>query len=385
MNGIERTLELAEVSEWLDWMRTELAAGGVDLPNEETSVLFALNSVRYADRVRSLCYHLPDTLRSRLIQAGILYQCWKKQRQLCQEGRAAVPLQRWQLQIMPGVRHIRQLDDDGKHLFEAADGFLYVATCVAKPERKYAPATHCLCAELARRLGLPVSRAVALAVDKSLLTKLEDVMGGPRDYSKTRLFMAVRSAASPVEITAQSQAKPACANGNNSAGAKTRKRHAAYRMGSLIFNILTLNLSPKPPMPPAAGAQESALTDQSHCLMDANWNSFLSAGYKEPLLPEWGAVEVRTWASIQPWLRRLDGLDVHPLWEIAFQLPPEWYANDRILITRVLGKLASRCWEVRRTISYLARAGYFPNLKKEFDRMGESEHADGSRQLGAVS
>lgn len=385
MNGIERALELAEVSEWLDWMRTELAAGGMDLPNEERSVLFAVNSLRYADRIRTLCYHLPDALRSKLIQAGILYQCWRRQRELHQEWRSAVPLQRWQLQIMPAVRHIRQLDDDGKHLFEAADGFHYVATCVARRDRKYAPATHYLCAELARRLGLPVPRAVALAVDKSLLTKLEEAMGGLRRHSKTQLFMAVRSAASPLEIAAQSHPEPAYANGNNSGKAKIRKRHAGYRMGGLIFNILTLNLSPKPPVPPAAEPQELVLMDQSHCLMDANWNSFLSAGYNEPLLPEWGAVEVRAWASIQPWLGRLDRLDVHPLWEVAFQLPPEWYADDRVLITRVLEKLASRCWDVRRTICYLAQAGYFPNLNKEFDGMGEPKSAEGSRQREAVS
>jgi hypothetical protein len=372
MTEVDRALELAEVSEWLDWMRTELPAGGVDLPNEETSVLFAINSVRYADRVRRLSYHLPGPLRSTLIRAGILYQCWRRQRQLYEKVRGAIPEPGWRLQMMPAVRHIRRLDEDGRRLFEAADGFHYIATCVARPERKYAPATHCLCAELARRLGLPVPRAVALVVEKSVLRELENVEGVLPNRSKARLFMAVRCTASPQEL-------------REAGKAQLTRRYACYRMGSLIFNILTLNLSPQPPvLPRALGAPDLGFMDQSHCLLDANWNSFLAASYKEPLTPEWAVVEVRAWAAIQPWLRRLDALDVHPLWEVAFQLPPEWYVNDRVLITRVLGKLASRCWDVRRTICYLVRAGYFPNLKKEFDHTGDPEDVDEARQLDAV-
>lgn len=369
MIGLDGALELAEVSEWLDWMRTELAAGGVDLPGEKTSVLFAINSVRYADRVRSLCRHLPDTLRSRLIQAGILYQCWKRQRELCGRARAPVFNPHWPLQLMPAVRCITKLDEDGKPWFEGADGFRYVATCIPRPERKYAPATHCLCAEFARRLGLPVPPVTAILVEGGMRRELEHA-GLLRNHSQSGLLMAVRACANP-EFSGGIKQEPGCWDPGKLVQTKVARRAAAYRLGGLIFDILTLNLMPKPPVPLAANPQRAVFMDQSHCFMDANWSGFLSADYKEPLQPAWEAVEVRNWASLEHWLQRIDALDVHPLWELAFQLPPEWYANDRILITKVLEKLASRCWDVRRTLHYLVRAGRFPNLPK--DSRGASE------------
>jgi hypothetical protein len=32
--GIERALGVAEISEWFDWMRSEIPCGGIDLPTK---------------------------------------------------------------------------------------------------------------------------------------------------------------------------------------------------------------------------------------------------------------------------------------------------------------------------------------------------------------
>src|SRR5258708_6494309 len=76
---IARLAEITEISEWLDWIREEISASGLELPGEETSVLFATESVRIAARLKQVCGHLPTPLRTRVIEAAILHQCWSAQ------------------------------------------------------------------------------------------------------------------------------------------------------------------------------------------------------------------------------------------------------------------------------------------------------------------
>ncbi len=71
--------KLREFYDWVDWMKRDLAGSGVDLPSEEMCVLFAASSVRLADGIQRIYSHVPASVRSMLIQAAILHQCWTRQ------------------------------------------------------------------------------------------------------------------------------------------------------------------------------------------------------------------------------------------------------------------------------------------------------------------
>src|SRR2546427_13093473 len=118
--GTAELLEDAEMSEWFDWIKTALPPGGVELPSEETSVLFIAKSLRLADRIRPMCRHFSDRMRCLLIEAAILHQCWSRQRKLQDKVKAGAPYRSAGLPIVVAIRHIRRMKGEAQpHLIEA--------------------------------------------------------------------------------------------------------------------------------------------------------------------------------------------------------------------------------------------------------------------------
>jgi len=354
--GLERALELAEVSEWLDWMRRELPAAALDLPNEETSVLFAANAVRLVERIRPLCHHLPAELRARAVEAAILHQCWQRQRKLCERAKG-MPRLRTRLALVELKRYLQCLDEPGRCLVEGNDGFSYITMCRPRTGHQTTLATHMIGVEVASLMGLPQSKSVALARgEKSSCSGVTAGQGSCpcRGPCQAEPGVGVRCREADSEPTTAS------------AGLRDRARRVSgLDIGWLVFNILMLNNAPEMQHPhPAQGSSQQLAPDLSHCLADADWSKFLGSTCAEPAAPAWAAGRVRNVEQLSHWLHRLEQLDTSPLWELAFQLPPEWYGEDRPMLVRVLEKIEERLWNLRRTVDHLARIGYFPNLKK---------------------
>jgi len=154
-----------EISEWLNWMRRDLPAGGVELPGEDTSDLFATSAVRLAYRIRNLCRHLPASLRTKLIEAAILHQCWKHRMNL-QKKLRAICAGSPAIDIAQAATLIRGRPD-GECLMEAADGCKYVVK-FPKCYGDTALATEIICLALAKQMGLPVPAASVIVVSHSL-------------------------------------------------------------------------------------------------------------------------------------------------------------------------------------------------------------------------
>jgi hypothetical protein len=351
-----------EISEWLNWMRSELPAGGVELPGEDTSDLFATSAVRLAHRVRNLCMHLPASLRTKLIEAAILHQCWKhrvnlqkKLRAICIDSRA--------IGIGQAVTLIRGRPD-GECLMEAADGCKYVV----KFPRCYgetALATEIICLTLAKQMGLPVPTASVIVVSHNL-ARNSGLMGDrwSRLRSKDSFFRCLGLKLHFEELRVEN-GKPQIAFSQ-----KTRR----YLIGKLVFDILTLNLARRAPaFRDLKGHAEPVFMDQARCLADADWPRFLRAHYNEPLTLERTVDKVRSFEQLQPWIRRARNIDFDPIWELVFNLPAEWYGEQRMLITSVLRKLDDRARSLRRSIFYLIEAGSFPNIKDLGSRTGLPE------------
>src|SRR5919109_103912 len=136
--------EIYQISQWFDWMKCELPPGGIDLPSEETCVLFAASSVRLAERVRRLCRHLPSRLGALLIQAAILHQCWNRQHQLHNKFKEIAGQART-ARVDQAVKFVRRLSRD-EYLVQAGDGNEYIVK-FPRSDCETSLATEAICVE----------------------------------------------------------------------------------------------------------------------------------------------------------------------------------------------------------------------------------------------
>lgn len=337
--GISQLLELAEISEWVDWMRRTLPASDIQLPNEETSVLFAANAVRFAERIRPFCHHLPISLRSMVIEAGILRQCAVRQRQLRDRSKDAPERSHRGLAMLEGVSCVEPADTRESPIVLANDGFHYVLR-FHDARASARMATEAICLALARSMGLPTPGFATVSVSGKLHALIQN---SPRNTAAC-LGLRLTQTAPP-------------------------ESHR-LALGFLIFDILTLNSGRE--FPP----RSQGVVNLSHCLCDADWPHFLSSTYTDSLAFHRTATRVRSFVQLEPWLRKVQNVDMNPLWELAFHLPPQWFGDDRIGITRVLDKISARIGHLRNIVHHLVQTGYFLNIKKDAQSASEPSVMD---------
>jgi hypothetical protein len=346
-------LEIVEISEWLDWMRRELPPGDVELPEEDTSVLIAANALRFTDRVRPLCYHLPIGMRSLLIEAVILHQCWSRQRKLWR----GLPSDRNRgLRTVEGGRYIRQMSEEGHHLMEAHDGIRYVVK-FASDRRQNTLSTEAICTAVGRLMHLSEVPSFVVTIDAKLGKKLAAIgIDSFKDTSNPGPGFGFRFVDPGTGIVKPGRRK-----------AQPVSPTLRQSIGRLIFDILTLNPNLVPASTEfctAAGGANLSLVDHGQCMMNADWQKFRCSTYAEAIGQSEVAGSVRTFSQLDPWIRCAEGLDMHEIWNLVFHLPPQWYGENRVGLVRVVDKLSERAWTLRRSIYALRQRGYFPNMEK---------------------
>jgi hypothetical protein len=343
--GNSGLLEVVEISEWLDWMHRKLPPGDVELPEEDTSVLFAANALRFADRIRPLCYHLPIGMRSLLIEAAILHQCWSRQ----QKQWKGLPSDRNRgLRTVEGGRHIRQMSAEGHHLMEAHDGIRYVVK-FASDRRQNTLSTEAICTAVGRLMHLSEVPSFVVTIDAKLGKKLAAI--GIDSFKDAR--------------------NPGPGFGFQFVDHHTRvvkpKRQNSQSIGRLIFDVLTLNPNLVPALTEfctAASGINLSLIDHAQCMMNSDWQKFRLSTYAEAIGQSAVAGSVRTFSQLEPWIRRAEHIDMHEIWNLVFHLPPQWYGGNRIALVRAVDKLSERAWILRKSIYALRQRGYFPNMEK---------------------
>jgi hypothetical protein len=137
-------------------------------------------------------------------------------------------------------------------------------------------------------------------------------------------------------------------------------------MGALVFDIWTLNKCARDwatAFSGTTGRTECTLVDDGGGLSGSDWGPFLNSTYQSLPAPQVIAAKVTKWAQLEPWLRRVGGLDMNPIWELAFQMPELWYGGRRRGLTNVLNKLSMRQWDLPRAVHHFIQAGYFPAFK----------------------
>jgi hypothetical protein len=351
LTDVASSLLIVETSEWFDWLRRELTLGGINLPDEETSVFFIERALHLADRVRGTYRHLPDAVGYKLIKASIVYQCWEKQREITEKtgwnqksiGLAAVS----------AISYVGLLGTSGRHhLINASDGFQYVITLPSHLWTETLPATEMICNELARLLGIRVPGAAMVSIGWKLL-RLADAncKGWPEPKRRGSEFCCGFRYLGPVGAADAIRSRP---------GRKCSKQ----RLGALVFDIWTLNLSPREFLSvskASTGKSEIILFNHSHCLSGSKWAEFEDSTSHSCPSPQLAAGTVTSLDELWPWVNRASMMDLNPLWEIVSQMPPQWYGHRRAYVASVLEKLSARRGDLIGAVQLLARNGYFPN------------------------
>jgi hypothetical protein len=346
-------LYLADISEWLDWMRQEMPLGGVDLPNEDTSVLFSAKAVHLAHRLEPLCYHLPTQIRTLLIQASILHQCWNRQRSLRETVHTNAP-HSGELETNYGKKFIRRVGGDS--LIEADDGQQYIVKFPSS-DRETALATEIIAIRLAKLMGLPTPNASVILVDRELARATGIGRSGWQHYVSNGTSISCLGLCAARSLRMEEDDHPKI---------RLSRKGVQYSAGMLVFNILLLNsLQEEPFFRIVKGRAEPTFLYHSRCMMDGNWSRFVRASYTEwVVLPSLLACRIKSMDQLAPWLIRAKNVDLNHIWKLVFTLPPAWYGERRILLTGILRKLETRMWKLEDSVRYLVQQGHFPSIRK---------------------
>ena len=356
-SGVGRVLGDVEESEWFEWMRRELVAGGLDPPSEEVAVSFAGHALRLRDRIRILNRHVPRSLERRLIESAIIYQCWRLNKRLYATAKWPGANCAKSLVLVDAVEYIRPIGIEwGHHLIRARDDFQYIITVPSGFPRERRLATQVICNTLSRSLGLTSPGTAIVSIGAEFLKGHADDSRGGREHQPRRGselctgFRHVES--SPWDNSTQ----------ENRMGAQ---RNMRQMFGSLVVDIWTVNVLPRQwssAINEVTGKMISIPVDNNGGLAGGDWLRFLDSEIGSLAAPQAIAAKLRRWEQLDPWISRAISLDWKQLWDIAFQMPPEWYGRDKEILAKVLEKLGTRAWELPRALHHFVRTGYFPGL-----------------------
>lgn len=329
------SLLVAETSEWFDWVRRELPLGGINLPDEETAVLFIAHALHLADRTHGAYRHLPDTLRNKLLRAAIVYQCWELQRNL--RERAKWPPRPRTLPSVTATSYLRPLGTSGRHhLVEANDGIRYVVTIPSGLWTETLPATEVICSELARLMGLSAPGSAIVVTSPRLLRLADESRPNylkPKPRYSGELCCGFRYIEPLPEAVDSSVEGPSLGRVNR-----------FLLLGALVFDLWVANLGSGNyvfALNQTTRRPDTVFFDHSHCLTGGDWSRFVGfAGHLQPCLPvRLAPTDVR---HLRRWIRRISKVDMNPLWELMFEMPPNWYGGRRAQLAEILDKLTCR-------------------------------------------
>jgi hypothetical protein len=347
-------MEAAEASEWFDWMRREIAEGGLNLPDEETSTLFAIKALHLSCRLRAIYRHLPAKLAVVLVRSAIIYQCWEWEKTYQQRAKWPGQHGRHPLRVIEATRYLGKGENSDHQIVEANDGRRYVVTVPAAHGfcSHTTAATEFLYNELARMMGLPVPDVAAIAFGSKVLREMRG--GSPRTIA------SVKAIAPYCGFTQVSDALLETSSLQSSAKRRGEPSHR-LAIGALVLDIWTLNLAPRtwaPELSSYTGLFRATLVGNGKCFSGSEWSDFLKSDHHSLPAVQGAAATVKRFGEFDIWRKRASDLDLNPLWEVAFRMPPEWYGSNRPLLSIVLNKLGCRKWDLVRSIHNFMDVGY---------------------------
>lgn len=296
-------------------------------------MLFIMHALHLADRVQGAYRHLPETLRYRLLRAAIVYQCWELQKGFRERGRA--PRRHDMLTTVNARAYLGPVGKSGRHhLVEANDAFRYIVTIPSGLWTETLPATEVFCNELARILGLTVPASAVVTLGPRLLDLADQ---NQPEWLRAKARYAARPCCGFRYIDL-SECDAAFGTPN------PRRKDRNQLLGVLLFDLWVGNLRPGRLallLDDATGRSSVIRYDNAKCLTGAEWSRFEST----PAFAQ-GCPEVRLSETdrghLQGWMRRIKDLDMNPVWQLAFEMPPSWYGGRRANLAELIDAVTCR-------------------------------------------
>jgi hypothetical protein len=113
-------------------------------------------------------------------------------------------------------------------------------------------------------------------------------------------------------------------------------------MGALAFDLWAVNYRPRQITlfeDEKSRAMKLAIFDFSGCFADTDWRGSLDR-YVDPCHKvKLSMVDEK---NLRGWIARIRDIDMNPLWQLAFDIPPSWYGSNQRKLFHILDGLEMR-------------------------------------------
>lgn len=245
------------------------------------------------------------------------------------------------------------------HMMRAEDGNFYVVKFQNNPQHLRILANELLVTRLAERVGLPVPAGEVIEVGEWLVCHTPDLcfqLAGRTVPCRPGLQFGSRYVVDPFEGQVFDYLPEALMGHVRNLGAFA---------GVLALDKWTCNANGRQATFWRKGRERkytATFIDQGFCFNDGAWNFPDS-----PLRGVYGSnsvyQEVRSWKDFEPWLSRIEALDVDAIGQAADAVPPEWYEGDWEALQGLVDTLVRRQPRVRELITAFRESSRrpFPN------------------------
>jgi len=252
------------------------------------------------------------------------------------------------LSTVQAVQHIRRMRGGSQpHLMHCSDGCYYVVKFRNNPQHPRVLANEMLATRLAQRIGLPVPRIAVVEVGHRLVrhdAHLTFQLPSGAVACEHGLQFGSQYAVSPFEGQVFDHL-PAEMLG--------RVRNIGSFWGMLAFDKWVCNVDSRQAAFWRRQRERNytvAFIDQGHCFGGENW-SFPDRPLHGAYFQDEVYAGITGWESFEPWLSALEELKEEVIWNVAQEVPLEWYDADCDGMEKLVSQLIDRREAVRDLLS----------------------------------
>jgi len=261
----------------------------------------------------------------------------------------------------------------------ADDGYYYVVKFQNNPQHPRVLANDLFASRLAERLGLPVAVSEVVEVSDWLIEHTPELhmqLAQQTIRCQAGLQFGSRYVVDPREGEVFDYLPEAMIG---------RVRNLEAFAGMLALDKWTCNANGRQAAFWKKGRERkftAAFIDQGYCFNAGEW-TFEDSPLRGVYLRNDVYVGVTGWESFEPWLSRLEQMDVEEVWSVAETIPPGWYGHDLDAMEQLVSKLAQRRSMARRLIDDFRNSTRhpFPNWR---GRGRVQETPAGGEQLAVI-
>lgn len=245
------------------------------------------------------------------------------------------------------VQHIRRMRGGAQgHLMLGADGYAYVVKFQNNPQHLRVLANEYLATRLAAAAGLSVPLAEVVEVSPWLIEntpELEIDLGRRREHCTPGLQFGSRFAGGlmPGQVVDFLPAERL-----------TETHNLREFAGILALDKWTGNANGRQAVfvrRPRERRYRAVFIDFGYCFHAGEWrfedNPLRGVYYRNDVY-----TRIAGWEDFNPWIEFMEQMPPETVWDIANQVPPEWYSSDLGEMERLVEKLLTRRVRIRELI-----------------------------------